>query len=435
MDFIKASRFFLLVFLVILPFNIRTIILNSPYLLTGNFNEYATFFVYAQDILILLAFLSFGMAVYYSDYKKKITFGDNRLAVILVLFILSIMPGVLIAESKVLSVVMIFRYLELFLLYFLIVNELLSQKEVLLFFVYALLIQAFIGIEQYLLQSSAGLRFIGEPVISTSTQGVAKIDMGHIKILRAYGSFLHPNILAGFLSVGLIWSYFVFRRNLWLLLLVGSVLLLALILTFSRSAFIALGGAVLMYFAVSNKKLSLKIFAFWSVIFLFFIMIFNLESLFFNRFLGGVDAASLERIQYLSIGKNMLFDNPFGVGVGHFTLFMQDYSAFKLAPWLTQPVHNVYLLMANEAGLITVLIFLLLFGYIFWGLLKSTNESSVKSDRECAFLQLTVFTLIIILFLFDHYFYTSYQGQVFLFLYFALCSSLISKSLLPSRKS
>ncbi len=434
-DFIKVARFCLLAFMIILPFQIRTMIFNSSYLLTGNFNEYTTFFLYGADILIISAFVFFGVAVFKGEYKKNICFGDTYLSLIVLVLVLSMMTGVFFAESKLLSFFILFRYFELLLFYFLLVNGVLSKKQVLSFFAYAMLMQAFIAIEQYLLQSSVGFRFLGEPIISPAVEGVAKIDMGDFMVMRAYGTFLHPNILAGLLSVCLIWSYYVFRKNLWLFLLIGSVLLLALILTFSRSAFIALGGAILMYYAVSNKKFPLKKIAFWSVIFLFFITIFNLESLFLSRFLMGLDASTLERMQYLSIGKNMLFENPMGVGMGHFTLNMQDYLSVKLAPWVMQPVHNLYLLIANEAGLITVIIFLFLLGYIFWGLLKSADNASNQEDNEFAYLQIAVFTLLIILFLFDHYFYTSYQGQVFLFIYFALCSSLIRRSLLPSRKS
>lgn len=425
----------MIAFLIILPFQIRTVVFNGSYLLTGNFNEYTTFFLYAADMLIFLAFIFFGVAVFVGQHKSRIVFGDIKISIILIVLIISMMIGVIFVESAVLSFYIVFRYLELLFLYFLLVNGVLSRKQVVMFFVYAMLIQAFIAIEQYLLKSSVGLSFLGEPIISPSIEGVSKIDIGNVKVMRAYGTFLHPNILAGFLSVCLIWSYYIFRKNMWLFLLIGSILLLALIFTFSRSAFIALGGAILMYFAVSNKRFPIKKMAFWAVVFLLFITIFNLESIFFTRFLGGVDAAGQERMQYLDIGKNMLFENPMGVGMGHFTLNMQDYLSSKLAPWVMQPVHNVYLLMANEAGVITVIIFLFLLGYIFWSLLKTADKASKDSDEEFAYLQIGIFTLLVIVFLFDHYFYTSYQGLVFLFIYFALCSSLISNSLFPSRKS
>ena len=53
----------------------------------------------------------------------------------------------------------------------------------------------------------------------------------------------------------------------------------------------------------------------------------------------------------------MLYANPLGIGLSNFTLAMPDYTFIKLAPWEYQPVHNIYMLLANETGLIGLFVF------------------------------------------------------------------------------
>lgn len=433
-SFLKLSSFCIKFFILVLPFQIRTLIFNGSYLVTGNFNEYASFFIYAGDILILLSAVFFGLAVYKKEVEHVLT-GDPIITLLILLYVLSLIFSIFAAEEHVLVILLSFRYLEFLLLYFLLVNGVTSRSDVMNCFIYALLIQAFIAIEQYLFQSSVGLGFLGEPNISSEIPGVAKMDIGGAKVIRAYGTFLHSNFLAGFLVIALFWIYHNFRKNMWLFLIAASVLLMALVFTFSRSAFIAFGGAFLVYFSISNKKLPLKQIMLWLSVFLLIVVVFNLEEPVLSRlFVGLEDTSGVERMQYLQIGRNILLDHPMGVGLGHFTLIMQDYITAKLAPWSMQPVHNVYLLIATEAGLISAVIFLMLLGYLFYALLVSFMRES-KENKNFALIQLSVLTIFLIVFLFDHYFYSFYQGQAIFFIYLALSSSLTSRFLFPSRKS
>ncbi len=433
-SFLKLSSFCLKLFILVLPFQIRTLIFNGTYLITGNFNEYASFFIYAGDILILLAAVFFGLAVYKKEVKQVYP-GDPIISLLILLYVLSLIFSIFAAEENVLVLLFSFRYLEFLILYFLLVNGAAGRFDVMNFFIYALLIQAFIAIEQYLFQSSVGLGFLGESNISADVPGVAKMNIGGGKVIRAYGTFLHPNFLAGFLVIALFWIYHSYRKNMWLYLTAASVLLIALVFTFSRSAFIAFGGAFLIYFSISNKKLPVKQILLWFSVFLLIVVAFNLEEPVLSRLLvGSEDTAGVERMQYLQISKNILSENPLGVGLGHFTLIMQDYVTAKLAPWSMQPVHNVYLLIAAEAGLISAMIFLMLLGYLFYSLLISFMRGSGE-DKNFAVIQLSILTIFLIIFLFDHFFYSFYQGQAMFFIYLALSSSLTSRFLLPSRKS
>ena len=58
-----------------------------------------------------------------------------------------------------------------------------------------------------------GFWFLGESILGPEIPGVAKIVVAGGKILRAYGTFPHPNILAAFLLLGLFSSYYFLFRN------------------------------------------------------------------------------------------------------------------------------------------------------------------------------------------------------------------------------
>lgn len=204
---------------------------------------------------------------------------------------------------------------------------------------------------------------------------------------------------------------------------------------FLRSAFVALGGAFLVYFSISNTKIPYKQITLWVSIFLLIVVAFNLEEPILSRLMVTPDdSASIERTTYLKVAKNIIMHEPFGVGLGHFTLVMQNYEKTKLSPWSMQPVHNVFLLIAVEAGLLSMIIFISLLGYLFFALLV-TFVKGPQSDKNFATIQLSILTVLVIIFLFDHYFYSFYQGQALFFIYLALSSSLASNTLLPSRKS
>lgn len=230
-SFLKLSSFCLKVFILILPFQIRTLIFNPPYLASGNFNEFATYFIYAGDILILMAGILFGLAIYKKETDKILT-GEFVLTFLTLLYVLSLIFSIFVAEEKMFVLFQSFRYLEFIILYFLIVNEVIGREDTMKFFIYALLIQSFIAIEQYFFQSSVGLGVFGEPLIGSEVPGVAKMDIGAGKMIRAYGTFLHPNFLSGFLVIALLWVYHNYKKNMWLYLIVASVLLMALIFTF-----------------------------------------------------------------------------------------------------------------------------------------------------------------------------------------------------------
>jgi O-antigen ligase len=199
----------------------------------------------------------------------------------------------------------------------------------------------------------------------------------------------------------------------------------------------ALFAALLLYVSLNEGKRTFRYVLLAGSLLFFFIVALNLEGIFFERFfiLGGNEAL-IERAGFVTISKRMLMDNPLGVGVGGFTRDMQDYSAEKIYPWVFQPVHNVFLLVANENGLPGALILALLLIYVFYGIVKIVAKKNETSDeKNFGQILLSVLGGMVIICFFDHYFYSIYQGQVLMVLFLALASLYLNRFELPRKKS
>jgi hypothetical protein len=78
-----------------------------------------------------------------------------------------------------------------------------------------------------------------------------------------------------------------------------------------------------------------------------------------------------ERILYLDDSVSVIKSSPIaGIGSGQFVLEMQKYSQIQLEYWQFQPVHNVFLLIWSELGIIGLFIFL----WFIWKLFRACPE-------------------------------------------------------------
>lgn len=433
LSWLKLSGFFLALFVFLFPFEIRSLIYSGSFYWTGNFNIYTSFFLYINDIFLALA-VAFFCLEHLRDKQALIKFGDTGLTWLLLIFLGFFLIESFWIESKIVHFFVLLRFFEFGVFYFLLQQKILSRKIIVNLFLLSVGIQAFIAIWQYIFQSSLGLRILGESVADPTKPGVAKIDFAEMKILRAFGTFPHANILGGASMIALLFVWMMpkklnFIRNIYLLLFS-----FALLFSFSRSAMFGLFAAFMIYIAVINKKIPYKKILLILSLVLFFIVIFNLESIIWHRFVIGDFNADQERTLYLNIGKSMLLSHPLGLGLGSYTLFMQNFAVQKIVPWVMQPVHNVFLLLTNEGGVIALGIFLTLLGYIFYRLV-TVLQFCENYQKDQVYVYLSILVAIATVSLFDHYFFTLFPGQFMLFLYLGLTSEFLSNLRLPSRKS
>ncbi|PJE57533.1 MAG: hypothetical protein COU82_01470 [Candidatus Portnoybacteria bacterium CG10_big_fil_rev_8_21_14_0_10_38_18] len=140
------------------------------------------------------------------------------------------------------------------------------------------------------------------------------------------------------------------------------------------------------------------------------------------------------RFFYNKIALVIIKEKPLlGVGIGNFVNYSQHYPAFlraanamlsgggqgdvEIPDWLYQPVHNIYLLIASEIGILGALLFLLF-------LAKKAIQGIKQIFRELNEINALFFLFIgfLILGLSDHYFWTLQSGSLMFWLSLALIS-------------
>jgi O-antigen polymerase len=299
-------------------------------------------------------------------------------------------------------------------------------------------VEAGVGIFQYLYQYDLGLQLLGESHLSTQIAGVAKLDIAGLKFLRAYGTFLHPNVLAVFLALGLvIASYFYLRadKKLYLfnwrqsigknfdafitnryfyirlvLIIAMSVLVFGLALTFSRSGWLAASLGICILAACSagrGARPALRLGV--ALVCMVVAVSIVLQPFLINRISSQNYGASLsERVVYNGIGLAVAMSNPLtGVGIGSYVL-SQSTRAFEFLgltqPWQWQPAHNLVIAIAAETGVVGLLSFISLLVIVVIRLLRQQTEKSA--------LALSLLAVLLTSAMFDHFFLTLEQGRL-----------------------
>lgn len=245
-----------------------------------------------------------------------------------------------------------------------------------------------LGILQFINGGTLGGIFylMGERTFGLDTPGIALQTINGLNHLRVYSSFSHPNSLAGFLLIGIIYFISVKKKDsLSKLTLVLSFI--CFLLTFSLSAFIASGITLIFYFIYGQSKKTYKK-SLMMFVTLLAICSFILPSISSK---DSFPSEVGERLQLAGLAKNLISKNLFlGTGFNTFTLFNRD----------LQPVHNIFLLMTEEAGLVGLIVFLILI------------NKSLKSK-----VSLLILPVLVIGF-FDHYFLTLQQNLLTLAILF-----------------
>ena len=315
--------------------------------------------------------------------------------------------------------------------------------------------QSIIAIFQYLVQGSIGgfLYYLGERTFNASTPGIANASLNGELVLRSYGTFPHPNVLAGYLVVVMILILFSVRNKKpnkvfgikYLVLSIISLILgtIALLLSMSRVA-IVLWILIIGYYifqktrktqqagsirspeslkARSSGALSLlsvpgkiTLFGMLIVLTLFFLSPIGAR---FTK-IANTDEAIVQRTTLIDSSIKMIEKSPIlGVGLGNFIPTLATIQKPLSLGLYLQPVHNIFLLVAAETGLIG----LGLFTWFLWKTYRAPN-GKWQTANGISFSFLAILTLG----LFDHYWLTLQQGQLLFAFVIGLCWANIETS-------
>lgn len=456
---------FFYLFLLIFPFQTRILVESRA----AEFIEWNSAFFYLTDVFIIgfvlfwriaanLPFFNmynFKRAAAETWWKAKEAFWEN-VAVALPLsglFAVSVL-SLAAAGDKTLAFFSILKLAE-FILFFFAVSYILpffDFKKILLVLLAAGILQGVIADFQWHFQADIGLKILGESPLGADIAGVAKIDLADgSKLIRPYGTFPHPNVLAAFLLLCIFSLYYLFfnfgvQAKKYISaagLLVYFFLVYVLFLTFSRlavSAFIA-GSLFFFGFVFWERKRAGKDLKSVIPLFCAFLAAVSFFSFVFSGELSARSVSFSEqsvslRLEYAKAAWQMIKENPFlGVGAGNFVRTLPDYLPAELSAngsWVFQPVHNIYLLILAETGLFGLLVFVFFLSRIA----KLGFENLKKQAHFAPFFVL--FFLFLALGFFDHYFWTIQQGRIMFWFLLAVIAKKFAEDYnenSPERKS
>ncbi|MDD5432015.1 MAG: O-antigen ligase family protein [Candidatus Omnitrophica bacterium] len=317
--------------------------------------------IYTSDFLFL--FVSFFVLARSNFYKKKKIFSSSVLGGIIPLLglaffeLLSLIPAV----NKTLpwlEIIDTFRVIWLFLLAIILFDEFNDLKFVIRNLLIAFILQSCFILIEFL---------VGHPVFRIPA-GVHIFDVVG-DIFRPSGTFGHSSGFAKFSSlvIPIAFASMIYEKRKWRVISFVSFILgcFALILTVSRAGilFTSIGLFYFIFLIIIQRSFKIALPKFVLLI-CFFAVILSVSLggkriiSRFNNDLGSISA----RPKMYSVAFNIIAHNPIlGVGMNNYVLVAPKYdtTSDRVSVRIPDPVHNIYLLYAAEAGLLGFLMFLL----------------------------------------------------------------------------
>lgn len=380
---INKVLFFLFLFLLPTQFG-KHFFLPFSYI-SGVRVDYLAPTVYLLDIIIFfLAVINLKTVLKF--FKKRTFF---------IIFLLSLI-NIFFAKSIPLAFYGFAKIIEFFIVFSLgqKMSTVLKDKVILIGLFIMTFFQFLLVFFQIFLHRSVNgfFYYFGERFINLSIPGIAKISLFGQELLRPYGTFSHPNSLAGFFL--LLHFYVLIEKKFSKYLVLKNIFLLfssmIIFLSFSKIAIISYLLLTIVYYLLSIKKCRLCLIS-------RIITLVIISSVFL---IGKSDPLSLQkRIELIRTSLSIITKHPLiGVGVLNYLLSQAEYSS-KFLYFINQPVHNIFLLFFSEWGL-------LFGGYLIY--------LSVKWAGQIIKTRPYIFLAIIITGMFDHYWLTLNQNFILL---------------------
>lgn len=257
----------------------------------------------------------------------------------------------------------------------------------------AISLQVLLALTQSVLGHNVGglLYWVGERTIAVGQPNVASAQIFGETMLRAYGTFSHPNTLAGWLVMSLVILLCLMKKNKSLVIgITLALVVVGIMLTQSRAAGLSLFGVIIPIFLL-RPKLRLP----YSLGIVTFCLFFYPTLLSPSR----ADLSLRERLNLQKLSLRVIQTFPiFGTGAN---AAITTYPAVSPNWRLLQPDHNSTTLSFSWFG--------------FFGLLAILSALKQPTWRIKPWLPLLPLLLL------DHYLLTSPQGLFILVLYVRTC--------------
>ncbi len=419
----KLHKIFFFFLLILLPTQLGIHFWPDWASVLGRRVDYLSPTLYLTDILIILtisSYLIFNFHFFlrsriplrgtifnqFSKFKNQI-FKKNH--VFLLAGILFVVFNIVVSANRPVAIYKWAKVLEFGFFGWYIVKTKPSLASVVFPVSLGVFYSSVLAIAQFVFQRSIGgpLWFFGERTFTIDTPGIARISWYGREVLRSYATFPHPNVLGGFLvtTLPLIIFYQMKKFSMFKIIII-TIGLIALFLTFSRSAWIVGMGVCILYYGVWVKsKKSPSLFTIIRNAIPILILVFVLWKIY-----PLVGESVIVRQQLNSSAIALWKTSPlFGIGLGNFLVQLPNALPSRSIYFL-QPVHNIYLLLLSEVGIVGVGLVAL---WVLWVLkheLRIMNYG--KGQNKELFMIHTSLFIILILGLVDHYPLTLQQGQI-----------------------
>lgn len=387
----KISQSLLYLLIVLLPVQLGSFFFFDFSYIFGVRIDYLAPALYLTDIL------TFSLIILNSSHIPK------KISLFFFLLLSFVALNVMAAHNSALALYRWIKIIEMVLLFVVIKDLKLHRKMILMAFISFSLIELILALLQISFGSSMqGVwYYLGERNFDLSTPSIAKVSLHGVEVLRAYGTFSHPNSLGGFFV--LLYTYILFSHSFtkYKLLKYASLLAITLLvaLSFSKIALIAYVLATIYFVIKDGVK---------SCYFCSFSKIFVALCIAFIFLQAKGDSHTVEKRMYLATSAYHIFlQHPWtGTGLGNY-LYAQSKISNPYPYHFLEPVHTIALLALTELG---IPLFLLLLYAV-----RLALKGITSNPATIALVGVVLFTGM-----FDHYWLTLQQNMLLLPVLFAL---------------
>ncbi len=424
--------------LFLLPWQTRWIITQGQ--INNGLSEYSTMSLYGLDMLIIITTLIF----LFSPLRKNVQIGNWKKNLMLYIFLAYIFILTPFSLSPILSSTKVITILLGLLLMFLLYYSDIKPRSAVLAFISGASLSGLLGLWQFINQTTFASKWLGLAFHEAGSLGTSVIettapDSLIERWLRAYGSLDHPNMFGGLMAITLLLSFWLWltrgglEKKWHSAFLISSLIISSagLMLSFSRTAWIsAILGIVTLI--ISYRPLEKKK---WLEVAMAVIIIVAIKGLILSQYYyifkprfetnTRLEQISLaERTSSFDDGRELIKKAPwYGFGVGTYTQALHDKLDAKKLSWYYQPVHNVFLLLAIEMGVLGLLLTLLLIGRFLFSIFCAAT----RADKP---LVIALLLALISFATFDHWLVSLHFGLIFLMTILGLLRIIAKKPIL-----
>lgn len=417
----NLPEYLLYLFVFLLPWQTRWIARDC--IINGEPLEYGRISFYGLDIILIIILL-FCYIVLLLKKKKLEGGGDyqeleirnQKLGVVFycLLFSFYCLLTTLWASDKGVSLHWGIRMLLGFGLFLVMSKINFSRVRLAIVMVVSGAIQGLLGIWQFINQNIGQSKWLGMAGKSAEELGASVVEFGIERWIRAYGSLPHPNIYGALLVIAFLAVIYLITKiehkyHKLFLIFSASFILLGILFSYSRGAWLVLAclylAGIIVVWRIKENWISgfgMGLLAYGLMLLLVFV--FATWPIAATRLgINGPERLEIkstaERIDSYRLAGEIIKDNWLvGTGIGNYTLAVEERYP-DLKTWDIQPVHNVYLLIIGELGILGFLFLIGTHGYMaLW----------LKKQKKIGYAWL--FFCFLVFLMLDHFWWTSATG-------------------------